>query len=179
VSIQSATLPAHRARPSPRGGTPPYPYSPDDPTYNGFVWFVEYVMAVPSNDMPSAAQLQWAYNQAVNLAYSNLAGVPSQPGTPSIYTMAVYNLGAAFLVEFATDTPPSTYWSDLRTQLGINSFVPGLINSAHDQGTGEGMAIPPNILNGLSLLDMQLLKSPWGQAYLQIAGQWGPIWDIS
>lgn len=176
MALQPVPIPPRRVRP--RDTSTPYP-GPPDPTYTNFVWWVQNVMAVPDEDVPSDGQMQWAYNQAINLAYWGLTLVPSQPGTPSIYSMAVYNLGGHFLVEFAVDDPGSTYWSDLRQSFGLNSFTPGLINSAHDQGTGEGMAIPPSILNGMTLLDLQLAKTPWGLAYLELAGQWGPIWGIT
>lgn len=160
----------------PRTGVGDLP--PNGPTYNGFVTWVTAVMQVPSNAMPDANTLEAAYCQALNLAYSDLASVPSNCSNITIYTMAVYNLGGAILVEYAQDNPGSTFWSDLRSQLRINDFVPGLVNQAHDQGTGEGMYILP-IFSGLTLLGLQLLKTPWGRAYLQFAGQWGPIWGLT
>jgi len=151
---------------------------PGGPTFDGFKWFVTNMMAVPTDAMPDDAQLQIAFDEALNLAYIGLASIPSQPTTPSIYAFAVYNLGCHLLTEFALDTPPSTFWSDLRNKLGLNVFTPGLINQAHDQGTGEGMYILPQ-LQGMTLFNLQLTKSPWCLKYLMIAGQWGYIWDIT
>ena len=62
-----------------------------------------------------------------------------------------YNLGGAFLVEFAQDTPPSTYWTDLRASLGINSATFGMMQSAHDQGTSSVLYIPDVIKNGVEI----------------------------
>jgi hypothetical protein len=149
-----------------------------DPTFAGFQWFVANYMLVPTESIPDDTWLQVAYDQAVNLTYIAIASVPSQITSPSIYAMAVYNLAAALLVEFAQDTPPSTYWSDLRSKLGINSFQFGLITSAADQGTAESMYIP-EVIKGMTLLDLQLAKSPWGRMYLMIAGQWGTIWGLT
>jgi|SRR6516162_8450495 hypothetical protein len=149
-----------------------------DPTFEGFQAWVAAVMGVSAADMPSDATLQIAYDEAINLAYSELAGIPSRSTSMSIYAMAVYNLGGAILVEYAIDNPNSTYWQDLRNKLGINSFTPGLVNQAHDQGTGEGMYILPQFA-GLTMLGLQLLKTPWGRSYLAIAGQWGPIWGLT
>jgi hypothetical protein len=155
---------------------------PGGPTFEGFEWFVPNIMGVPANDVPDTAWLQVAYDQALNLAYWGLATVPSQPTTPSIYAMAVYNLGCAFLIQYAQDdptvNPPSTYWADLRKQFNINAFQYGLIQQAADQGTSSGMYISDQ-LKGMTLLDMQLAKTPWGQAYLMIAGQWGTIWGLT
>jgi hypothetical protein len=62
--------------------------------------------------------------------------------------------------------------------LGLNSFAFGMITSAADQGTAESMYIPEAI-KGMTLMDLQLAKSPWGRKYLMIAGQWGSIWGIT
>ena len=149
-----------------------------DPTFQGFIWWVQAVMGVPNTDMPSNDTLQVAYDEAINLAYTELSTIPSQATSFSIYAQAVYNLGGAFLLEIAPDQPGQTFWSDLRNKLNINSFVPGFINQAHDQGTGEGMYIIKQLAE-LSLLGLQLIKSPWGRRYLEFAGQWGPIWGLT
>jgi hypothetical protein len=149
-----------------------------DPTLEGFQSWVEAIMAVPEAAMPDCATLQIAYDGAINLCYIELRNVPSQSTSMSIYAQSVYNLGGALLVEFAADVPGSTFWSDLRTKLGLNNFTPGLINQAHDQGTGEGTYIIKQ-LEGLTLFGLQLLKTPWGRAYMMIVGQWGPIWGLT
>lgn len=149
-----------------------------DPTIEGFTAWVQNIMGVPVANMPDAATLQTAFDEAMNYVFIGLSGIPCQPTSPTIYAMAVYNLGGAFLVDFAQDVPPSTYWTDLRNKLNINAFQPGIINSAADQGTSEGSFIP-SIMQGLTMFDLQLLKSPWGRAYLAIAGEWGTLWGIT
>jgi hypothetical protein len=159
---------------------PPIGLPPGVPTFAGFKWFVQTIMGVPTGSMPTDDWLQIAYDQSINLTYYALGSVPSQPTTPSIYAFAVYNLGCAFLTEFAQDDPAttSTFWTDLRNKLGLNSFTAGLITSAADQGTAESMYIPEAI-KGMTLMDLQLAKTPWGRKYLMIAGQWGTIWGIT
>jgi hypothetical protein len=161
---------------------PPVGLPAGGPTFAGFQWFVANIMSVPFPSIPPTSWLQVAYDEAVNLTYWALGTVPSQPTTPSIYAFAVYNLGCAMLLEFAQDdtttNPPGTFWTNLRNSLGVNSFSFGLITSASDQGTAESMYIPNQIKN-MTLMDMQLAKSPWGRKYLMIAGQWGSIWDIT
>lgn len=161
---------------------PPMGLPPGGPTFAGFQWFVSNIMAVPTGSVPPDDWLQVAYDEAANLAYWALATVPSQPNSPSIYAFAVYNLGCALLLDFAQDDPtadpPTTFWNDLRTKLGIDSFTFGLINSAADQGTSQSSYIPDQI-KGMTLMDLQLAKSPWGRQYLMIAGQWGAIWGIT
>lgn len=92
---------------------------------------------------------------------------------PALYVWAVYNLAAALLFDFAQDTPPSTFFADARKAWNINSFVAGVVNSASDNGTSAGTAIPA-AFNELTLADLQLLKTPWGRNYLSIAQKWGP-----
>jgi hypothetical protein len=161
---------------------PPVGLPAGNPTFAGFQWFVATIMGVPSGSMPSSDWLQIAYDEAVNLTYWALGTVPSQPTTPSIYAFAVYNLGCALLLEFAQDDattqPPQTFWTNLRQQLNLNSFNFGLITSASDQGTAESTYIPEAI-KGMTLMDLQLAKSPWGRKYLMIAGQWGSIWGLT
>lgn len=160
---------------------------PGGPTYEGFQIFASNVFQLGITDplppdQPSDTWLQICYDQAANLAYWGLATIPSQPNSPSIYAFAVYNLGCAFMVEMAQDDPttdpPQTYWTDLRNTLGINSATYGMINSAADQGTSESMYIP-DVIKGMTLLDLQLMKSPWGRAYLMLAGEWGSIWGLT
>jgi hypothetical protein len=155
---------------------------PGDPTFAGFQWFVANMMGVPTAEIPDVTVLQACYDESLNLAYWGLETVPSQPTTPSIYAFAVYNLAAHIMVEMAWDDPnvqpPSTYWTDLRNKLGLNSFSFGLVNSAADQGTSESSYIPDQI-KGMTLMDLQLAKTPWGRKYLMFAGQWGAIWGIT
>jgi hypothetical protein len=168
-------------RPDPTA-LPPVGLPAGEPTFTGFQWFVTNIMAVPSGSMPPVSWLQVAYDEAINLTYWALDTVPSQPTTPSIYAFAVYNLGCAFLLEFAQDdsttVPPGTFWNNLRNSMNINSFLSGLITSAADQGTAESTYIPEQI-KGMTLMDLQLAKSPWGRKYLMIAGQWGTIWGLT
>ena len=161
---------------------PPIGLPVGDPTFAGFQWFVSTIMGVPGASMPPNGWLQIAYDEAANLTYWALATVPSQPTSPSIYAFAVYNLGCALLLEFAQDDPnaqpPSTFWTDLRTALNINSANFGIITSAADQGTADSFYIPDAIKN-MTLMDLQLAKSPWGRKFLMISGEWGSIWGIT
>lgn len=156
----------------------PTPIPPGGPTFDGFKAWVAAVMQVPGAAMPSDDLLQIVYDSALNLAYLGLATIPSQSTSLSIYAQAVYNLGGSILIEYAIDNPNSSYWQDLRNKFGIYNFTGGLTNQAHDQGTGEGLYILPQ-LAGLTLWGLQLLKTPWGRAYLMIAGQWGPLWGLT
>jgi hypothetical protein len=163
--------------------SPPLGLPPGDPTFAGFQWFVQVYMAVPPQAMPDITVLQACFDQAENLAYYGLQTIPSQPTSPSIYAFAVYNLAAAILAQVAMDDPNApppynTYWANLQQQAGLNNFVAGLINSAADQGTSDGLYILPQ-LAGMTLFNLQLTKTPWGQQYLVFSGQWGMIWGLT
>lgn len=169
-------------RPQPTD-VPVYGLPDGNPTFAGFQWFVANSMGVPPDAMPDDSYLTAAYNQAVNIAYWALAGVPYVSGTPNLYAIAVYNLGCAMLLWGAQDNPDApppynTFWNDLRTKLGIYTATYGMVNSAADQGTSESMYIP-DVIKGMTLLNLQLMKSPWGQMYLMIAGEWGTLWGLT
>jgi hypothetical protein len=144
------------------------------PTYDGFVAWVNAMMAIPTDYVPDDATLQAAYDEALNLTYYALACVPSQPDSPTIYALAVYNLGGAILLEIAQ----GAYWDDLRNRYGLGSMTWGIPTGAADQGTSTTLMVPWQ-LQGMTLMDLQLAKSPWGRRYLMFAGQWGAIWGLT
>ncbi len=98
---------------------------------------------------------------------------------PDIYVLAVYNLGADNIVRFAQDQTGQTFFADLRTSLNIDAFSPGVTSSTSDESTSESL-LNPKFMEGLSLMDLQNLKTPWGRQYLMFAQMYGPtIWGLS
>ncbi len=72
-----------------------------------------------------------------------------------------------------------TYFFAARRGFKIASFVPGVVASAGDQGTSMGVD-NPDFMRGLTLENLQLLKTPWGRSYLSISMKSGPnIWGLS
>jgi len=72
-----------------------------------------------------------------------------------------------------------TYFTQARLSFKLASFFPGVVGSAGDQGTSVGMD-NPEFMKGLTLMDLQLLKTPWGRAYLAIAQKSGPtVWGLN
>jgi hypothetical protein len=158
-----------------------------DPTLAGFTAWVYAVMGVPQSVLPpDSIYLQLAYDTSVNLVYTGLKCVPNTsqgtPQSPSIYSICVYNLGGHILCSIAQDDPnadpPSTFWADLRDKLNMNVLSYGMVTSASDQGTSAGQQIPDQIAN-LTLMGLDMMKTPWGRMYVMIAGQWGTLWGIS
>ena len=66
----------------------------------------------------------------------------------------------------------------MRQSLGVNGFLPGLINQAEDQGTSAAVKLLSSMEN-LTLMDLQNLKTPWGRVYLGIAQSVGSMWGIT
>jgi hypothetical protein len=174
------------------------PVSAPDPTVEGFTNWVAMVMGVPESVLPPGSPyLQLAYDEALNLTYGgleavrNLSKLPPAPApppnqSPSVYAIAVYNLGGHILVTIAMDDPEAappppnapTFWSDLRNTLNMNVMSYGFVSSASDQGTSASQQIPSQIAD-MTLMGLDLLKTPWGRRYMQIVGQWGTLWGIS
>jgi hypothetical protein len=171
---------------------PIYPgYIPPDvltggPSIAGFVGFIYGPMGVPTTALsPSDPIIQFCYDWAINVVYDVLQFVPSQLTSPSVYAVAVYNLGAATLCQYAYDQPlatppttPPTYWADLRKGFNLNTFVGGVVNFGSDQSTSGGFAVPEGLKN-LTVGDLQLLKTPWGVNYAGIAQNVGTLWGMS
>jgi hypothetical protein len=81
------------------------------------------------------------------------------------------------LINYGEDVTPSTVFADIRTAYKINSFVPGMVSSTSDNGTSTSL-ITPDFFQNLTLSDLQLMKTPYGRAYLAIAQKAGNLWGI-
>jgi hypothetical protein len=132
----------------------------------------------------------WCFVDAINLVNEGLAFVPSlsSAGGWTIYTRAVYNLAADYLICWEQDSlsapivdigpPPLRYWAALRKQYGCLNFVPGVVSSTSDQGTSTSLEVPEEFKN-FTIANLQNLKTPYGRAYLGIAQSWGALWGLS
>lgn len=98
--------------------------------------------------------------------------------SPLLYDQANYNLATSTLIEIAQDQAGSTFFANLRAKFKVDSFTPGLIASAGDEGTSTGFANPDWVKN-ITIADLQYLKNPWGKQYLSIAQRMGTLWGAS
>jgi hypothetical protein len=150
---------------------PPYVNQND---LNNFILWIRQIMGVTSDVLPDdSPYIITAYlisSQTVNL-YLNLA-------SPILYNQAVYNLGGDILVNITQDVSPSTYWANMRTSLGTNNFIPGMINATNDEDTSAAILTPLGLQN-ITLGDLQNMKTPWGRMYLSIAQSVGTMWGLS
>jgi hypothetical protein len=149
------------------------------PSLPGYTQWIRDIMGVPVIVLPdNSPYIEVSYDLSIEIVNRYLFCA-----SPVVYTQAVYNLGGDYLVQMAQDNPNlpppnNTYWSDLRDQLGINSFLPGLVEHAHDQGTSASLQLLASMEN-LTIADLQQLKTPWGRVYLGLAQSVGSMWGLT
>jgi hypothetical protein len=99
-------------------------------------------------------------------------------GSPTIYTLTVYNWGGSQLLQFQQDIQGQTFFADARTAYGMNAFVAGVVDSANDVSTGEHITIGKGLQN-LQLIDLQRLKDPYGRQALAYMQSIGTLWGLT
>lgn len=130
------------------------------------------VAAIPD----ASTDIDAALSIAQEIVYSGL-----NSDSPILFDLATYNLATSNLIELASDQPgppPSTFFADMRAKFKMNSFTPGVVASASDEGTSTSFA-NPDWVKGLSIDNLQCLKNPWGTKYLSIAQKMGTLWGVS
>ena len=150
------------------------------PTLGDFLVFIANVMGIPVSALPTNAPIiTYAFDWAMAVVDDQLAGVPYISGSWSQYAIAVYNLAGDRIINFATDQTGQTYFADLRNTLKINAFTPGIVSSTADSSTSTSLEVP-DFFKGMTLEDLQLLKTPYGRQYMAIAQKYGKtIWGLS
>ena len=162
------------------------------PTLAGFQAFIANVMAIKPTDLPvTSPVIPMAF--AVALAIVNPAlqvvPVPSTdaagvaltlaPAVGTMYDLAVYNLAASNLLNYAQDQEGRRYFARLRKKLNITGFVSGVVQSTGDEGTNVSLVVQ-DAAKAFTLANLNQLKDPYGRAYLSIAQSYGPsTWGMS
>ncbi|EKS4582854.1 hypothetical protein ACGGYM_004521 [Salmonella enterica] len=137
---------------------------------SGFIEFVRADVGVTAEQVPDdSSSLSLAYIGAVEWVNRDIEAV-----MPNLYTMAVYNLGSSFLVNYGNES----VFAEFRSKLGLNDFKAGVITGAGDNST-SAQRLVPDFFKDLSLADLQMLQDPWGRRYLMIAQQFGSLWGLS
>lgn len=148
------------------------------PTIEGYTAFLRNIVGVPDAALPDGSfAITLSFNIAMDIVSCWLNTIQ-----PDIYTLAVYNLAADRLLYFCPDQPGQTFFTDLRGQngLNLNAFVPGVIESSHDESTGQAFAVPESLRDSLQIMDLQNLRTPYGRAYLAYAQMLGPaVWGLT
>lgn len=149
-------------------------------SYAGFVAFIRNQMQINTTALPDASpDILAVYNLSLQTVNQVFGCVGGPLGAVPVYDLMVFNLGGDFLINYANDTPPSTFFADAREKFKINSFIAGVISESHDEATGQSMTVSKAFEN-FTLSDLQNLKTPWGRFYLQFAQKYGTdIWGLS
>ena len=129
-----------------------------NPTEGGFITFVTNVLQPPSYFNPTTSvYVTYAYNYAYQWVTQQLQLVPGIPNAWNMYAIAVYNLAADFLINFAQDQPsdpivPNTvsaqnpnglqYWAWLRSKYDVLAFFPGVVQQLLRPELGAVEAMP-------------------------------------
>jgi hypothetical protein len=178
----------------------PNPLPPICPTLTGYVAFVRNVVGISDTFLPNpvAPQIVIDYEADIVTDWQTQA-ITSSGGinwfvltlgvalelvnqqlqvSPTIYTLAVYNLAADRLINYAQDQPGQTFFQDTRKALNIYAIGLGVVTSASDQGTSMSQ-LNTDAMKDFTLMDLQVLKTPWGRNYLGFAQSIGAIWGLN
>lgn len=139
-----------------------------------FLYFIRNEMGIPVAALPDNSVDIIVAFEVAKATVSKWFTVHSK----IYYNLAVYNFGGDYLINWASDQTCGTYFADLRKTWKITSFVAGVVQSTADESTSMSLLVP-DVMQGLSLADLQELKTPYGRAYLAIAQKMGSVWGIS
>jgi hypothetical protein len=153
---------------------------PTTPTLEGYIQFCRSIVGIPVAVLPDDS-IQFPISYEVALEWCPVEYLTLM--SPKMATLCVYNWGASVLINWAQDDPNAQppnnrFFATARSSYGINNFVAGVIEEAHDQNTGETIAVPDSLKN-LSLIDLQRLKDPYGRSALAIMQSIGTLWGLS
>lgn len=141
------------------------------PTLAGFQAFLTGVVGIdPLYLPPNSPVIGYAFHVAKTIVNHAL-------WVAGTYTLAVYNLGASQVINFAPDQPGRTYFDGLRTKLKISDWTAGVVSSTSDQGTGTSL-LNPDFMKNLTLANLQQIKDPYGRQYLAFAQDAGTVWVV-
>jgi hypothetical protein len=88
--------------------------------------------------------------------------------SPTIYTLAVYNLAADRLINYAPDVAGQTFFQDLRKKLRLSEISVGVPSQASTDGLATGI-LNPEQMKLFTLGDLQTLKTGPGRQYMSFA----------
>lgn len=79
----------------------------------------------------------------------------------------------------ATAAATEQYFASARREFKITGFTSGVVASASDLTTSSGL-LNPKAFEGMTLMDLNLLTTPYGRAYLSIVQAYGPsVWGLT
>lgn len=143
---------------------------PNISDYTSFLYDV--VDIPPANLPPSSEIIPTSLQIAVDTVNEQLLI------TGVMYVLAVYNLAADRLLNYAIDIPNQTYFKQLRKTLRLNDPTFGVPAAGSDAGTAVSI-FNPEVMKNLTLMDLQTLRTPYGREYMGIAQSVGSIWGLN
>jgi hypothetical protein len=144
------------------------------PTLAGFIVFIRQIVGILPMYLPDDSPfIIMSYNTSLTIVNLDLACIDT-----FIYQQAVYNLASDTLLNYAPDQIGQDYFATIRKTWGINGFVPGVITSSSDESTSESL-LNPDFMRGLTLGNLQNIKTPYGRTYLSYAQDYGQLWGMS
>lgn len=156
------------------------------PTLAGFTDFLYNFVGIPPSVLPNdSPYIGMAFNVACNLTNKDIACVDSL-----LYSIAVYNLGADNIFNYAQDVPDAPpyktlkngeslpYFAYYRAFWNLLGFVSGVIDSASDESTSSHLVVQ-EAAQTFTLSNLQSLKTPYGRRYLSIAQDSGTLWGLT
>lgn len=69
-------------------------------------------------------------------------------------------------------TTAQTFFADARVKYELNNFQSGVVLASGDQNTSQTLVVP-ELYKNLTMYAQDLVKTPWGRAYLQYAQLYG------
>ena len=170
------------------------------PNLTEFYSFLQNVVGIPSQALPPLSNnvIDSGGNQVIDSSGANVTSNPPtswvnvmltiameivndtlQCASQDIYTLAVYNLAADRVINFGQDSPPSNFFAKARSLLKIDAISVGIVASAGDQGSNTTM-LNPDFMRNLTFMDLQMMKTPYGRAYMGFAQMYGSnLWGVT
>ena len=141
-----------------------------EPSLAGYIDFIRNTMGIDTTILPNGnSVIDFSYEFAVKTCTETL-GTISQ----FLYVNAVYNLAGDTLLTYGKDQPGKTFFKDVQQKYQLNTFVPGVVDGAHDETTGSSMLVPDQFKK-LTIGNLQNVKTPYGRLYLQIVQDLGSL----
>lgn len=141
-----------------------------EPSLVGYLAFIRDYMEISTAILPDGDPvIEFSYEFAKKTCTETLGSIDK-----FLYTNAVYNLAGDTLLTYGKDQPNKTFFAEVQKKYQLNTFVPGVVDGAHDESTGSSLLVPDQFKR-LTIGNLQNLKTPYGRLYLQIVQDLGSL----
>ena len=144
------------------------------PNQTDYITFLYNVVGIPTAALPSDS-IYIATSLAVSMEWVN-GKLSCASGL--LYVLAVYNLAADRLINYAQDVNGQTYFEALRAKLNLNQPIYGVVSSTSDESTSTSL-LNTEAMKNMTVGDLQNMQTPYGREYLAIAQSVGTLWGLT